>query len=95
MREITRVKAIKALDAMWEIAFPERAQERVQDWAEANDLCEYWDPEIDDPQPDAIPPGIWDLLQALGVTPHELIEHCHANPKLFDVAPDQSSALTK
>lgn len=82
--DITRVKAIKALSALWDIAFPERSGERCQEWAENNHLCAIWDPDSLDDQQDAMPPGIWDLMLVLGVTPAELIEHCHANPKLFE-----------
>jgi hypothetical protein len=84
MKTMTRVQAIKALDRMWEIAFPEGSHERVQDWAEGLGLCDEWDPDDDGPQDGAVPPGIWDVVMALGVTPAELIEHCHANPKIFE-----------
>lgn len=84
MRTITRELAIKAMDSMWEIAFPEGSQERVQYWAEACHLCDEWDPDDEGVQEGARPPGIWDLLLALGVTPQELIALCHANPAIFE-----------
>jgi hypothetical protein len=83
MKTITRVQAIHALNAMWDIAFPENSHGRVQDWAEGLDLCDMWDGD-EDYTDDMKPPGIWDLLLSLGVTPAELIEHCHANPALFE-----------
>jgi hypothetical protein len=89
--EITRAKAIKAISDMWDVAFPERSGERLQDWAEAHHLCAIWDPDSLEDQQDAIPPGIWDLMLALGVTPAELIEHCHANPKLFEDRPSNET----
>lgn len=82
MKEITRVQAIIGLSEMWDIAFPENSQGRVQDWGERLDLCDMWDGD-EDYTDDMRPPGVWDLLLALGVTPQELIEHCHANPKMF------------
>lgn len=91
--EITRAKAIKALSALWDIAFPERSGERCQEWAEANHLCAIWDPDSLEDQQDAMPPGIWDLMLALGVTPAELIEHCHANPKLFEGSPSYETRV--
>jgi hypothetical protein len=89
--DVTRVKAIKALSALWDIAFPERSGERCHEWAEANYLCAIWEPDSLEDQQDAMPPGIWDLMLALGVTPAELIQHCHANPKLFEGSPSHET----
>jgi hypothetical protein len=83
MKEISRELAIKALDSMWDVAFPEGSQERLQFWAEERHLCDEWDPEDEGTQEDARPPGVWDLLLAIGVTRQELIDYCNANPKIF------------
>lgn len=95
MRKIERAGAIKALSDMWDIAFPEGAMERVQDWGERNDLCDEWNPEEAGWPDDCRPPGIWDLLMVLGVTPQELIEHCHANPALFESSAHPTSPSQK
>lgn len=85
MREITRADAIKALDSLFEKAFgnDKGSGEMYEDWARERGLCDDWDGygEVTDGM---VPPGQWDILLAMGVTPAELIEHLHANPAIFE-----------
>jgi hypothetical protein len=82
---IAREDAIRALDALFEQAFghDKGSGEVYEAWCAEQGLCEEWDGEEDPIPPECEPPCQHELMLALGLTPQEILDALHINPRCF------------
>lgn len=83
-KKIARAAAIRALEGLFERAFGSEkgSGDAYSEWCEEVGLCETWDGE-EEFRDEHNPPCQYELMLALGLTPQEIVNALHINPKTF------------